>query len=79
MDWVKAVRGEGSFPSGPLPPVFLTLLLLSRFHNYGLNISFKELQDMDMTCLYQFFIIMDNLKPEDINIDAVKAGLGGIF
>ncbi len=56
----------------------MTFILLARFHNYGINIQLDVLERMDLAFLMELIICMDNLKPEDINIDAMRLALGGL-
>lgn len=69
MDWKNAVDNNTAPPQGPLPPSFQTFLLLAKLSNYGFNITLAELENMDARLLLEWLIIMQVVKPEDINVN----------
>lgn len=68
MEWKASIDNStnASF-NRPLPPSFQSFLLLAKLSNYGFNITLSELEKMDARLLTEWLIIMQTVKPEDVN------------
>lgn len=78
-DWKDALDNKRDLPNTPLPPSFMTFLLLAKLSNYGIKLSMYDIEHLDSRLVMEWFIIMSHIQPEDINAELAIGQVKGLL